>query len=138
MKTVWLPKDERKVLAHYAKNVGGAGQEYEIGDEDVMKSVHLRKVDDLHNIKRNLHKLKLIVCTNLGRKETDLTVKGRKVIKESENPVIRMTQEGLRLGRKYATLWGTFELWCRENIWFWVILGVLIAIIALVVTIVKD
>ena len=134
---MWLRrKSERKLLTHYAKSVCGAGEKYEISDEDLMKLLRLCKVDDLHNIKRNLHKLKLIVCTDLGKKETYLTVKQRKVIKESEKPVIRMTEEGFRLGRKYASLYGTFELWCRENIWFLVVLSVVIGIIGVLTTII--
>lgn len=134
---MWLhQKSERKLLAHYAKNVDRADEEYEISDEYFMKSLHLCKVDDLHDMKRNLHKLKLIVCTSLGKKETVLTVKGRQEIKESKNPVIRITDEGFRLGRKYGSLWGTFELWCRENLWFLVVLSVLIGAIGVLTTII--
>ena len=51
-----------------------------------MKSVRLCKLDDLHNMKRDLHKLKLIVCTNLGKKVTG-TKKGGKVGSAVLNPI---------------------------------------------------
>ena len=131
-----VSKNDRKLLAHYAKNVGEPGEEYEISDEDLMKLLGLCKVDDLRDIKRHLHELKLIVCSNLDKKVADLTVRGQRVTKESEHPVIRMTEEGYRLGCKYGTWRGRFELWCRENIWFWVVLGAAISAIGILVTIV--
>lgn len=134
---MWLRrKSERKLLAHYAKNVYKAGEKYEISDEDLMKLLRLCNVDDLHNMKRDFHELKFIVCSNLGKEKIVLTVKGRQEIKETENPVIRMTEEGFRLGRKYARLYGTFEIWCRENIWFLVFLGVVIGAIGVLTTII--
>jgi len=127
---MWLPKDERTLLALYTRKVTAAGETLEIGDEELVESLNLQTVNRLHDMKRDLHKKGLIECPNLGISTTVITLRGRYVPKKSDHPLIRMTEAGLKLGQKYNSLFGTFELRCKEHK---IILGLVIAAMALLV-----
>jgi hypothetical protein len=52
--------------------------------------------------------------------------------------VIRITKQGLELGKKYNSIGRTIAIWCKEYIWLWVVLGVIIGAITLAVRIFKN
>ena len=54
---------------------------------------------------------------------------------EYGEPQIFLTEKGYNIGLKYGTILGKFELWSRENIWFWVVLGVFISALGIATTI---
>jgi hypothetical protein len=83
---MWLPKDERKLLAFYARKNSVAGEELKISDEELIESLKLKGVNHLHDLKRSLHEKGLIICTNLGRESVFLNVQGLMYSKSQNIP----------------------------------------------------
>lgn len=50
---------------------------------------------------------------------------------------VSLTLKGCDLGRKYSSKYSTFWVWCIEYK-LWIILGLVIAFLTLVVTVLKD
>ncbi len=124
-------------MAIYAKRVESKGKACEVSDEELIKSLSLEKGEhELHALKFKLMRKGLLHFSTLERPRRTKHVNGKPAgTEEYGEPQIFLSEQGLNLARKYASLCGTFELWCRENIWFWVVLSAILSALGIFITI---
>ena len=122
MKTIWLPRDERKVLIYYYKKLQESGVE-------TRGQFFLSELENClsGNDKRNRVKIasKMLKRRNLLDFYND----------QVDAVTVQLSLEGFDLGRKYSSTLGTVWVWCNEYK-LWIILGVIIGFITLVVSII--
>ena len=133
-KTMWLPKDERKLLAFYYAKAQKPNVTLEFPDNiEPMKILGYKDCnEEKSNVESNPFFLRVCDANeNLKRQGLiHFTFKH-----ERKHPKFSLTFEGDELGKKYSCIPGKIELCCREYIWLWVVLGVIIGLITLIVTI---
>lgn len=121
---MWLPKDERNVLAYYYKELHESGVK-------TRGQIFLSKLEKClsKNNKRNRVKIasKMLKQRDLLDFFND----------QNEAVTVQLSLDGYDLGRKYSSRLGTAWVWCNEYK-IWIILGVVIGAITLLVTIFKD
>ncbi|MBA7690936.1 hypothetical protein ES703_99472 [subsurface metagenome] len=124
---MWLPKDERKVLAYYYKELHKSGVK-------TRGQIFLSKLEKClsKNNKRNRVKIasKMLKQRDLLDFFND----------QNEAVTVQLSLEGYDLGRKYSKKRGMLWIWCNEYK-LWVILTVITGLIGLIVTIlvaIKD
>ena len=133
-----LPKDQRKLLAFYARNVKAPDGLYKIDNDTLVGWLYLPNEQSLKNIKRRLLDKGLISFTYLEKHETSLTVISQQIPKEVK-PYVTVTPEGFDLGMKYNnSLFGPFQIWFQENYkWLLPFIGTVILIIIGILTLRK-
>jgi hypothetical protein len=130
-----LSKDERRLLAFYAKKAGQRFGNVQISDDELIKLLKFFDKEHLHNVKKELNKLGLISFTHLEKYKDFLNVNGRRIPKDID-PNVTVTQEGFDLGMKYTTLFGTFQVWCKEYYWLWAFIAALASIVGIIVMVI--
>jgi len=132
---MWLPKDERRLFLYYAVKAQKAGEACEVSDDELLKSLKLLNVERLHDLKSKLKEYGLIDFSSFRQHETTLNVRGKIVPKTSQFPVVRFTKFGERFAEKCNTWFGRIELWCKEYMWFLILLSVIIGLVGVIATI---
>lgn len=143
---MWLPKDERKLLSHYCRQINkvGTSQNFEITElikvirkEQTIPSKTKREIildnyDTLENVNNRLSQRDLITWKNLDPTSINTL---RELPKTSEvlgwtestnvNLRITLTIAGYDLGRKYNSWLTKSGLWFAEykDHWFWLIVS---------------
>jgi len=121
---MWLPKDERKVLAYYYRELHESGVEArgQFFLSDLEK--YLSRKD-----KRNRVKIanKILNRRNLLAFYND----------QDDAVTVQLSLEGYDLGRKYSSKPHIILLWCEEYK-FWLILGLIISIVSVLVMMLKN
>ena len=99
----------------------------------------LKDVRELISLKSRLKGRGLLGFSSLDRPTREKHQNGKPVgPEEYGEPRTFLSEQGFFIGRKCGTTLGIFELWSRENVWFWVVLSALISVIGILVTIFKD
>lgn len=125
-------RDERKLLAFYAKKARQPQGNCLISDNELIKLLKFSDKEHLHNIKRKLKNLRLIDFTDLQKHVVLLNVKGQQVPKEV-HPNIMVTQKGFDLGIKYNSVFGLFRVWLNEYYkWLMLVAAIIAAIISVI------
>ncbi len=120
---MWLPKDERKLLAHYYQ------EPYESG-MDARGDFFLSKLERcLRGV--NARNRAIITSNTLHRRKFIAFLNHR-----GDVITVQLSLDGYDLGRKYSTNLGTFWELCKEYK-LWIILGVITGLVGLMVTILK-
>ncbi len=133
---MWLPKKERKLLAIYAERAKNSGIACEVSSEEIIRLLDLRDELELFRLKTKLEFKGMLTFSTCERPRRVKYEDGKPAgTEEYGEPKIFLTEEGYNIGLKYCTILGTFELWSRDNIWFWVVLGVVISSIGILTTI---
>jgi len=136
---MWLPRKERRLLAIYAKRSESYNKDCEVSDSDLIKLLALRDVRELISLKSRLKGRALLSFSSLDRPRREEHENGKPVgSEEYGEPRVSLSEQGFFIGRKCGSTLGIFELWSRENVWFWAVLSVLISAIGILVTIFKD
>jgi hypothetical protein len=142
---MWLPKDERRLLAGYYGNIGdvkrGSERVYRLGSlgcllrfrghrsrvpeygerEDSMASA-----DDLESMKHAI-KQEVEVRNRVGKANGLLAARGLITCTPHESEpdvaIIGLTVDGYDLGRRYSSFWASSGLWFREyrEHWGWLV-----------------
>lgn len=135
---MWLPKDERKMLAFYFRKIGKV-DEQEVFSE-FTDSKHFN--DDMKALGWNENRENRDGCDKLyidRVRNADDMLKKRGLINVSVGELsarnVSLTMKGCDLGRKYCSKLDTFYIWCNEYK-LWIILSVIIGFITLVVYII--
>ena len=124
-----LRRDERKLLAFYARNVKVPNGSYPVNNETLVGWLHLPSEKSLKNIKRGLADKGLISFTHLEKHVEGLIVHQQRVPKEVE-PNVTVTREGFDLGMKYNSVFGPSNVWFKEH---YKLLMFVIALLTLIV-----
>jgi hypothetical protein len=128
---MWLPKNERLLLAHYYRSIQAADREEKFKESELTSE--LKKRPQALADKGQLVQVYEEMQANLPRIRgaNDLLV-GRKMIllNRQDNPdvvSIALTIEGYDLGRQYCSRWEKSGLWfeAHRNHWIMVIISVL-------------
>ena len=122
---MWLPKDERKLLCLYYKEIGEPERERLIDENDLIKTLSpkcgAQGIEGVPEYAKS--KLRLSTANRI--------LSERELIKyrEAGNSVeVSLSIEGYDLGRKYSWWWTRSNLWYTEYIkhhWICVIVGFL-------------
>jgi len=134
---MWLAKEERRLLAYYAKRAGQPSGNWRISDDELIRLMKFPSTEHLHNVKRKLKDKGLVDFTYLEKHADSLNVIGRAVPIELE-PNVMVTQDGFDLGMEYTKLFGTFRVWCKEYYWLWAFIAALASIIGIIISIVCN
>ena len=133
---MWLPKKERKLLAIYAERAESSSKTCMVSDSELIRLLDIERVRELFNLKSKLRFRGMLTFSTSERPRKVKFENGKPAgTEEYGEPQIFLSEEGYNIGLKYGTRLGTFELWSRENMWFWVILGVVISSIGILTTI---
>lgn len=134
---MWLPKKERELLAIYAERAESYGKACEISNDELIKTLGLKDERELLTLKSKLEFRGLLYFSTCERPKRAKYTNGKPAgTEEYGEPQIFLQENGYNIGLKYGTILGKLELWTRENIWFWVILSVVIGIIGVLTTII--
>ncbi len=120
-KTMWLPKDERKLLAHYYQQLHESGVDAR-GDFFLSTLERCLQGVDARN--------RALIASNVLQKRNLIVFLHHR----GDAITVQLSLEGYDFGRKYSTKLGTFWEWCKEYK-LWIVLGVIIGLITLIVTI---
>jgi hypothetical protein len=121
---MWLPKDERKLLAHYYQQLHESGVDAR-GDfflstlESCLKGVDARS--------------RAITASNVLQKRNLIVFLHHR----GDAITVQLGLEGYELGRKYSSKLHTFLLLCNEYK-VWIILGLIISFVGVLIVILKD
>jgi len=140
---MWLPKDERRLLAGYYSLIGEIGTEKVYRFGDLARLLRFRghkssvpeygdsdrsstQTDDLETMKREAVKY-IDACNRIEKANTLLAARG--LIKftphqhEIHVVVVGLSVDGYDLGRRYSNLLEASGLWFQEyrNHWVWLI-----------------
>ena len=130
---MWLSRDERKLLAFYAKKAGQPFGNVQIGDDELIKLLKFSDKEHLHDTKKKLMDSGLISFTHLEKFDDFLNVTGQRK-KIGVEPNVTVTKEGFHLGMKHDSPFSPFNVWFQDNYkWF---LSVIVAVISIIVTII--
>lgn len=126
MKDDWLPKDERKLLAFYFRDLSEAcfRKKYTNNSMGVVKAN--RNLSQRHLIDLQEYKDMSGVFFTGEWAERDLAefLLDRKDTGGSYTTAVELTLSGWDLGRKYNNFFDRIGLWCtaKEHQWLWVII----------------
>jgi len=130
---VWLPTKERKLLAIYAERAESYGKAFMVSNEEIIKFLNLKDERELFNLESKLWFKGFLNFPPSDKPRKEKYENGKPAgTEEYGEPQISLTDKGYNIGLKYGTI---FELWSRENIWFWVVLGVFISALGIGTTI---
>ena len=145
---MWLPKDERKLLSYYYREINkveteqrfeirdlikALGKKEQSGQSKTKSEIILNTYNTLENVNNLLRQRDLITWENLDPKRikaaylfnnpTPQVHSGNTKV----NLRITLTIKGYDLGRKYSSWWSRSGLWFAEykNHWFWLIVSFL-------------
>ncbi len=134
---MWLPKNERKLLASYYSKAKKPNVTLRFPDNlEPMKALGYKEFEQKQsNVENNPF------FARVWDANENLNYMG--LIKfqgncERSNPQLRLTNDGWKLARKCSSKLGRVGLFCAEYVWLWVILGAIMGAITLAVTIFKD
>jgi len=122
---MWLPKDERKLLSLYYKEIGEPGRQEFIAENDLLKTL---------SPKCGAQGVKGVIEYAKGKSRVAIANKvlsERRLIQYREagdSIEVSLTMEGHDLGRKYDFWWLRSNLWYTEYIkhhWICVVAGFL-------------
>ena len=126
---MWLPKDERKILAfYYRKNPIGSGlySSQDWSDIDLLLRLSNGKklVKNPQLTVQTIEQITLALC-NRG------LIHPLEIFSLTAQINVRLTPQGMLLGQKYNSWWSSSGLWFAEykDHWFWFILSFLGGII---------
>ena len=155
---MWLPKDERKLLSYYYREINkveteqrfeirdlikALGKKEQSGQSKTKSEIILNTYNTLENVNNLLSQRGLITWKNLD--PTSISVlqelpKTSEALSWPENTNVNLhiilTIEGYNLGKKYNSKIGTLGIWFTEYLWFLVVLSVVIGIIGVLTTII--
>ena len=110
---MWLPKDERKLLSLYYKEIGEPEKEDFIDENDLIKTLSpkcgTQGIEGVPEYSKS--KFRLSTANKI--------LSERKLIKYREagdSVEVSLSIEGYDLGRKYRSLWLLIKLWYAEYI----------------------
>ena len=131
-----LSKDERRLLAFYAKKAGQPFGDVRISDDELINILKFSDKKHLHNVKKEINKLGLISFTHLEKYKDFLNVNGRRISKDIV-PNVTVTQEGFDLGIKYNSIFGLFRVWLNEYYKWLMLIATIILVIIGILTLIK-
>ena len=152
---MWLPKDERVLLAHYYNQIGEPDIEQDFRNSQLVELLTLKSSWRVRKIQRKRENdfKEIMQEQSLYRERINRRSIANKTLNErnlitlklhQHDPdviVVSLSLEGYDLGRKYSSKSHTILLWCNEYK-IWVILSTIIAlagiIISILVAILKD
>jgi hypothetical protein len=155
---MWLPKDERKLLRYYYRQINridtdqtfeirdlikALGKKEQSGPPKTKREIILDTYNTLENVNNLLTQRDLIKWKNLDPNSISAAHSydhpTSQVLFENTkvNLCITLTIKGYDLGIKYDSRLGTAWVWCNEYK-LWIILGVIISLIGVLVAIFKD
>lgn len=121
---MWLPKEERKVLACYYKEF----------HESAVKEGGRVFMSELEKCLSGKDK-------RIRAKRASETLQKRNLLAfyndQGDAVTVRLSLEGFDLGRKYSSKLHTFLLLCNEYK-VWIILGLIISFVGVLIAILKD
>jgi hypothetical protein len=144
---MWLPKDERRLLSYYYRQINKVetNQTFEI--KDLIKSLKRNQIGPpktkreiiletyrlLENVNNLLSSRRLITWENLDSDSItaahtyDHPISQKLFENTTVNLRVKLTIEGHDLGRKYSSWWTRSGLWFAEykDHWFWLIISFL-------------
>lgn len=149
---MWLPKDERKLLSYYYRQINTVetDQRFEIrdlikvlrkkeqsGPPRTKREIILGTYNTLENVNNLLSQRNLIAWENLNPDSISAAYQydhptSQELFENTEvNLRISLTIKGYDLGRKYSSWWTRSGLWFAEykNHWIWLIISFLGGII---------
>jgi len=124
---MWLPKDERILLAFCCTKTSRGEAPFDIRYQELVEKLKSKRMyADKQSVREILFKLRnrnlLRLCSSM----------------EGNGARITLHQQGYDLGVTYGSRGGIIAIWCEEYMWIWVIFGVIIGLITLLVTMLKD
>lgn len=123
---MWLPKNERKLLAYYFREIGKHDESRTFGDNNDMKALgwNERKSNADYD---KLYIDRVWVADDTLEKRGYIGGLNRDIMQKT----LSLTLEGYDLGRKYNSWWIRSGLWFAEYKyhWIWVIVSFLGGII---------
>lgn len=119
---MWLPKDERKLLRCYYQ---------ELGQVNVKGRFFLSKLAECLQ-GPNARNQAIIASETLDRRKLIILMPP-----QGDAITVGLTLEGYDLGKRYSSRPGTAWVWCNEYK-VWIIVSVIIGLVTLVATILKD
>ncbi len=142
---MWLPKDERRLLAGYYCLIGDIGSERVFRSGDLAELLRLRGhkcaipeygasdrsssgSDDLETMKREVDKY-IDACNRIEKANDLLATRGLITFtphrSEIHVVVVGLSIDGYDLGRRYSNLLDSSGLWFQEyrNHWIWLIVA---------------
>ena len=123
---MWLPKDERKLLALYFHKTGKPDEQETLKDNDDMKALGWKESESNEDYDRQYINRVWNVDDILKKREF-LNVLNRAIGEKT----VSLTLKGYDLGRKYSSWWIKSGLWFAEykHHWIWLIVSFLGGII---------
>jgi len=121
---MWLPKDERKVLAFYYQKTDAGSKNYS----------YKETIELINSLSINKKTAKSPQITTQTVEVINRTLRNRGLINIDIIPspiaemIVGLTPEGIRLGQKYNSWWSCSNLWYEEHIknhWIWIIVSFL-------------
>jgi hypothetical protein len=153
---MWLPKNERKLLSYYYRQINkvDTGQKFEMGElikalvkkeksepQKTNREIILQTYSKLDNVNSLLSQRELIKWGNLdpdsitAARMYDHSTSQQLFEDTKVNLFITLTVKGYDLGRKYSCWFTRSGLWFAEfkHHWFWIIVAFVGGIVAKVV-----
>ena len=150
---MWLPKDERKLLSYYYRQINtvetdqrfeirdlikALGKKEQPGQPETKREIILDTYNTLENVNNLLSQRGLITWENLNPDSISAAYSfdhptSQELFENTKvNLCITLTIKGYDLGRKYSSWWIRSGLWFAEyrHHWIWVIGGFVGGIIA--------
>jgi len=121
---MWLPKDERILLAFCCTKINRGEAPFNIAHQELVQELNSK------GIKAD----RQLVHETLFRLQNRSLLRWGSAL-DGNGVGITFYQQGYDLGRKYRTKRGRFELWCKEYVWLIIFLTMVISTLTLLVTI---
>lgn len=131
-----LSRDERKLLAFYAKKAGQPQGNCQISDDEPIKLLKFSDKKHLHDIKKKLMNRELISFTHLEKFSDFLNVNGQRK-KIEVVPNVTVTKEGFDLGIKCNSIFGLSLVWLNEYYKWLMLIATIILVTIGIVTFLK-
>ena len=145
---MWLPKDERKLLSFYYRQIKAvevaqkfeirdlikaSGRKEQFGQPKAKRKIILDTFNTVQNVNNLLSQRGLITWENINANSIsaarlyDHTTSEELFENTKVNLSITLTIKGYDLGRKYSSWWTRSGLWFAEykNHWIWIIISFL-------------
>ncbi|GAI27147.1 unnamed protein product, partial [marine sediment metagenome] len=119
---MWLPKDERKLLALYFHKTGKPDEQETLKDNDDMKALGWKESESNEDYDRQYIN-RVWNADDILKKREFLNVLNRAIGEKT----VSLTLKGYDLGRKYSSRWTKSGLWFAEykHHWIWLIVSFL-------------
>ena len=134
---MWLPKDVRILLTYYYSQAGGACV-CQRDPIDLMNALCQRKKQKCKEIQKSKQVNETYVMNLLKSLQKHGFIEYVKIVRDTGQIEVKLTQEAINLGKKYSSKISTFGVWFTEYLWFWVVLSVVISAIGVLIAILKD